>query len=303
MTKPRQSAINASLRSSSRPLVPTAYAPTLPRHTGRYDSSERLPDLEHLFDRTVNQIRHVHDTRQHGSKDFEERWSQVCKDLSKRGNASAYARWKHERVLVTLTKRRAEAWAKLELVDQLSSVEYHVSTGHEELQAEKDKHTTLWADAPLEVAIAYWIEARNAYNQGDEPRAFHALVECHFYFGVANSPRTESESKSTIGKNARKKERDAIAQVVVEVMRGINVDRTIRNQDELRWRIVDAIVSNAAHVEVLAAHDKKAVAGKQVINSTRDRFFETLRKWIVNNDQPYPEITKLFNRLSQQLSK
>lgn len=303
MTKLSQNATNASLRSSSRPLVPTAYAPTPPRDTRRYDSSERLPDLDRLFDRTVEQIRHAHDFRQHGSRDFEKRWAQVCKELSKRGNASAYARWKHEKALAALNNKLGDTWAKLKPVGQSSSVDYYVFAGHEEFRAQKNKRVTLWADVPLEVAIAYWIEARNAYNQGDELRALHALVECHYYFGIASSPRTESEAQSNIGKNARKKERDALARVVLEVMRGIKVDRTIRHADDLVWRTVNTIEKDPAHVEVLIAHDKKAVAGKRVIDSTSERFFGTLRKWIAAPDQPYPDITKLFNRLSRQISK
>lgn len=301
MTRPRQSAINASLRSSSCPLVPTAYAPTLPRDTGRYDSGERLPDLERLFDRTVNQIRHAHDTRQHGSKDFEKRWRQVCRDLSKRGNASAYARWKHSEAIAKPINKISTAWAKLKPFDDSSSPDLFVFTGYEEFQAQKDKHTSLWVDAPLEIAIAYWIEARNAYNQGHELRALHALLECHFYFGIASSPKTESESKRAVGRKSGQKERDALAGVVLNVMQNFTVAKSIYNEELLLESITQAIEGDPAYAAVLHAYDARP--SERTKDSIGIRFPTTLKTWVTGKKPLYPHLAPQFQKLARQITK
>ena len=299
------------LRSSSRKLVPTTYAPTWPRDTGRYDSSERLPDIEALFDRTLNQVRHIHEVRQRNPKPFDKLWEQVCKKLEELKNASAYSHWKQRDIIrnadefTELDNKLADAWAQM---FDAKHVEIEArSSAHEkfsELQAERAKLTAVVRGAindALEIAIAYWIEARNAHNNGDHLRALNCLIEAHFYLGITYSPKTDYEAKSEAGRKAGLKERDALAEVILVVMNNLSIDKSIRDQESLRGKILELIQADPAHAEVLQSYDAWATNGKHTEDSIQDRFSETLRKWLTGKIQPYKQVTALYRHLCRQM--
>ncbi|MFT3755275.1 MAG: hypothetical protein QM769_04915 [Pseudoxanthomonas sp.] len=301
--------------SSLLPLVKTTRAPTFPRDRERYDSSERLPGIETILDSTAKKILHIHETRLGDYLTLDKLWDRVCKNLAKLGNASAYAHWKQTDVIkntsefAALDEEIARAWSKLYMANPSENGNYYTCASSSEFQSLKTKRANLKAKAkgslehPLEVAIAYWIEAKNAHNESNDIRALHALIECHFYLGIAHAPRTEYETKRETGKKAGQKERDTIADVVLKIMQQIKVDASIRNQDELIFKITRSINSNPQHLTALNNYDDWATCGKHAQGSTEERFSETLRKWIWDKKQPYPEITTLFLNLSQHIGK
>ena len=303
------------LKSSSQKLVTTTYAPTWPRDTGRYDSSERLPDIEALFDRTLNQIRHTHEVRQRNPKPFDTLWSLVCKKLEDLKNASAYAHWKQRDIInnaqefAELDAKLAAAWAAMEVISETDGKIYLSHTNHDEFQQLQEKRANLKAevkgaiDDALEIAIAYWIEARNAHNNDAPLRALNCLVECHFFLGITYSPKTDYEAKSEAGEKSGKKERDAIAAAALEVMGRIEIDKTLRSPDFLLGRVVEMIEEDPIHAKALEDFSKLTAKGKRVQHpvSAGDRFANTLSKWITGKDQPYPRITTLYQHLCRQI--
>ncbi|MCP1582064.1 hypothetical protein [Pseudoxanthomonas mexicana] len=299
------------LKSSSQKLATTTYAPTWPRDTGRYDSSERLPDIEALFDRTLNQIRHIHEVRQRNPNAFDQLWERVCQRLEELNNASAYAHWKQHDIIensqkyVDLDTELGEAWEYMLSVGEADSeTRTAAHRKFSELQAKRAELTAVVKgaiDDALEVAIAYWIEARNAHNNQDNFRAFHCLIESHFFLGITYSPKTDYEAKSDAGKKAGKKERDALADAILDVMNTFIVDKSIRDEETLRGKIFELIQDNPGHREALVAFNEWATKGKSTENSLSDRFSETLRKWATGKNPPYPLIVTGYKRLHQQM--
>lgn len=299
------------LRSSSQKLVTTAYAPTWPRDTGRYDSSERLPDIEALFDRTLNQIRHIHEVRQRNPNAFDKLWDKVCQKLKELNNASAYAHWKQHDIIknsqmyVDLDTDLGEAWEHMLSVGEAGSETR--SAAHRkfsELQAKRAELTAVVKgaiDDALEVAIAYWIEARNAHNNQDTLRTLNCLIEAHFFLGITYSPKTDYEAKSDAGKKAGKKERDALADAILDVMDTFIVDKSVRDQETLRGKLFELIQANPVHREAFVAFDAWAKKGKSTQSFPSDRFSETLRKWVTGKNPPYPLVATRYQSLHQQI--
>lgn len=283
------------LKSSSQKLVSTTYAPTRSRDTGRYDSSERLPDIEALFDRTLNQIQHIHDTRKFSPK-FDHFWSSVCDNLKEKRNASAYAKWRQDASI--RRKRRykiaqeelAKAWEKMirtehEMHIGVTDTERRV-TAHDavtQAQVERDKTVTavsLPLSIALEIAIAYWIEGQNAYLSNDTLRALHCLIEAHFFLGIVHSPRTESEAKSKAGRQSGKAIRDAIAAAALEVMREIKVDRSLQGPDFLLGKTAHLISINPAYSGLLEALGNLNPNDTSAQWNASDHLAQKLRSWV-----------------------
>ncbi|KAF1727990.1 hypothetical protein CSC76_07755 [Pseudoxanthomonas mexicana] len=289
----------------------TAYAPTWPRDTGRYDSSERLPDIEALFDRTLNQIRHIHEVRQRNPKPFDRLWEQVVKRLKEFGNATAYAHWKQRDIIrnaeefAELDAKLGEAWASLlEAGSADDAVREAADEAFRKVHKDRAELTAVVKgaiDDALEIAIAYWIEARNAHNNGDPLRALNCLVECHFFLGITYSPKTDYEAKSEAGEKSGKKERDAIAAAALEVMGRIKIDRTLRSPDFLLGKVVQLIEADPVHAKALEDFSQLTAKGRRVQNSPADRFSNTLNGWITDKEQPYPRITALYRYLCSQI--
>lgn len=301
------------LKSSSQKLVTTTYAPMWPRDTGRYDSSEQLPGIEALFDRTLNQIRHIHEVRQRNPRPFDRLLTQVGRKLKELGNATAYAHWK-QRDIIRNAEEFAELDAKLGLA-WASLLEAGSADGaaceaadkdFRRLQKERAELTAVVKgaiDDALEIVIAYWIEARNAYNNQNTLRALNCLIEAHFYLGITYSPKTDYEAKSEAGEKSGKKERDAIAAAALEVMDRIKIDKTLRSPDFLLGKVVEMIEADPIHAKALEDFSKLTAKGKRVQHpvSAGDRFANTLSKWITGKDQPYPRITTLYQHLCRQI--
>ncbi|MEL1263061.1 hypothetical protein [Pseudoxanthomonas putridarboris] len=229
------------------------------------------------------------------------------------GNATAYAHRKRQDIIknaqaiAELDMKLAKAWAKMELISETDGKTYLVRANHDELRVLQHKRASLKTavkgsiDDALEIVIAYWIEARNAHNNIDPLRALHCLIECHFFLGITYSPKFDYEAKSEAGKKSGRKERDALARAVLDVMSTLEISKTIRDQEVLRGKIFDLIQAHPEHAGALRTYDEWALKGKSSDESTADRFSETLRKWVVGKKQPYPRVTALFEHLCRQI--
>jgi hypothetical protein len=284
-----------------------------PRDTGRYDSSERLPDIEALFDRTLNQIRHIHEVRQRNPKPFDRLWTQVGKKLKELGNATAYAHWKQRDIIrnaeefAELDAKLGKAWASLLDAGSADDATRKAADGaFRELQKERAELTAVVKgaiDDALEIVIAHWIEARNAYINHDSLRALNCLIEAHFFLGITYSPKTDYEAKSEAAEMSGKVHRDAIAAAAVDVMKGIKIDKTLRGPDFLAGKIVQLIEADPSHAKALEAYGSATANGRRAKNSAADRFTNTLREWAEAKEPPYPELAARFRNLCRQMEE
>ena len=306
------------LKSSSQKLVTTTYAPKWPRDTGRYDSSERLPDIEALFDRTLNQIQHIHDTRK-CSPEFDHFWSNVCDNLKEKRNASAYAKWRQDAFVVrkmgykTAQEELAKAWEKMiraehEMHIGITDTE-HRDAAHDVVyraQVERDKTVTAVSSPlgiALEIAIAYWIEGQNAYLSNDTLRAMHCLIEVHFFLGIVHSPRTESEAKSEAGAKSGKVVRDALAAAALQVMREIIVDRSLQGPDFLLGKIAHLISINPAYSGLLEALSNLNPNDRSAQWDASDQLAQRLRSWVRKKSPPYKELADVYNGICRKMEE
>ena len=235
-------------------LVPTTYVDAF-RDIGRYQSTRTLPDLELVLDRSLRQIATSYESRGRSKKSFDALWRKVCKKLLQLKNATAYAHWKiHEDTVRNRHELNAaqiavgEAWFSVEASEPSQDGSMRVYSRHaddfEELQGRrvnlkpKIRATT---DDAIEVAIAYWIEAKNACHAADHLRTLHSLIECQFFLGITFSAKTESESKSEAGRKQGQELRDRMARNAIQVMREIKVDKRMQDQDHLIGMIAQLI--------------------------------------------------------------
>lgn len=77
-----QPTTNPPIHSATRKLVATRHASGLRHKRSEYDSSDRLPDIDKLLDRTVQQIQRIHLVRKRSQKTFDRLWDQVCEKLA-----------------------------------------------------------------------------------------------------------------------------------------------------------------------------------------------------------------------------
>jgi len=301
------------IRAISRKLVATRRAPN-PRHEcDKYDSSDRLPRMEKLFDQTAQQIQWIHLVPGRSQKSFDRLWNQVCKKLTKFGNASAYARRKRHDLARNLDEFAkmdaavAEAWASgLTPTSSAGTGSYSAFDATQFLQLwEERSELRLAIDASinhvLEVAIAYWIEAMHAHLAGDDLRAMHTLIPCHFHLGLAHAFRMTHDTKAADGRRAGQKERDALADVVLNVMEGFKVSKSIHNEDHLLERITHVIEATPSYARVLHAYDALASAGKRTVDEIGIRFPSTLRTWVIGKKPLYPQLADAFQNLANQV--
>lgn len=306
-----------SAKQKKRQLVPTRYSSPF-RDTGKYDSCERLPDLDLLIARTLRQVEESHRSRERSSRSFETLWRKVCTQLAERGNAASFEYWKTTNEMVkniaeikALDAQIASAWMSVKIIHgegENSYTEYRHSENFEALQKKREEikpRIKTAIDDLLEVAIAYWIEAKNARDQGDDTRALHSLIPCHLYIGMTLSPKTESESKSDAGSKRGKTQRDALVSVVVETMRSLEIDQKQADEDFLCGQIAELIEKSPEHSEALVEFDISATKGKklQVRNRRADRFAETLRKWMNSKDPAFADLQIQRRRIAYEVGK
>lgn len=295
--------------SSIQPLVPTSPRPSNHRPTGTYNSGEMLPAMGLLFDRLLNMIRSAHENRQYEPGPFVALWEKTCKRLMNEGSATAYANWKLASILKNsdafkkLDDDIADAWAGVQLTRSDDEHAQYGQVAYEklrQLQLQRDTlkpKATITIDGALEIAIAFWIEARNAYNTADEQRAMHALLQCSFYLGTTHSPVTEAESKRAtrvLGENNGP--RDAIAEAALEVMESYQVTEKIQFSDVLSGKIAQLIQNDPKYDVAVSAFAKWNISGEQSPDNVGDRMHQMITAW-GEKKTPYAKIHSSFNRL------
>lgn len=274
---------------SDQPLVPTSLRPSHRHATGTYDSSDRLPTTALLFERLLARIRSAHENRKFDPCPFPELWEKACKQLEKHGNATDYANWKVRNVLrnvkafADLDDQIAEAWAGVQLSRIEGEGEYYRQVAYtklKHLRLQRDTlkpKATINVDDALEIAIAFWIEARNAYNASDEARAIHALLEGNFYLGTTYSPITEAEAQRARGrKGIDTAPRDAIVAIAVEVISCYTVSRRITLADQLCAVIAEQIELDPKYSEAVSAYKNWNNKGSAAATSVSERMHNML---------------------------
>lgn len=279
-------------------LVPTLYSPTF-RDTGKYASSEQLPDTDLRLARTLRQIVDAHELRGRKAKSFDSLWNKVCKKLVELKNAAAYEDWKRRKIIKNQSAYD-DLNTKLAAAILNDSTQGSADSLQEELAKLKPKINAS-AEEALEIAIAYWIEAKNAKNESDELRTLNALIECHFYIGTTQSFKTESESKRDAGKKAGAVARDAMAEVVVEALKELITQGSLEDPDFIFGKVADSVAKNPDYASVLLSYDAQATNGKKTQDSTAERFADTVRDWATKKGSPYPEVVHQYRIACQQI--
>lgn len=303
------------IRSASRKLVATRHAPGRGPKSSEYDSSDRLPDIEMLLDSTVQKIQSIHLIRDRNQKSFDRLWEQVCARLAELENATAYARWTQNETSLNLNQFQeldtaaAKAWALGRTPINPDVSDSYFFFDDRQFQRAKEERSALKLeidisiDHVLEVAIAYWIEAMNVHKDGDDLRAMHALIQCHFNLGIAQTLRMTHDTKAEDGRQAGLKERDALAKVVLEIMQNFIVTKSIRNKDLLLEGITKVLEADSAYEEVLRAYDDPPIDGERKKDLIGIRFPKTLKTWVTGKKPLYPDLALQFQSLAQQIER
>lgn len=229
------------------------------------------------------------------------------------GNASVYARWKQDDITRNLDQFQkldaaaAEAWAESlkHINPEVRSAGFVLDdTRFQRLREERSglkSEIDVSIDSVLEVAIAYWIEAMDAQKDSDELRSMHALIHCHFHLGIAHALRMTHDAKADDARQSGQKERDALAEVVLNVMQNFTVTKSIYNEDILLESITHVIEDDPAHAEVLHAYDARA--SERTKDSIGTRFPTTLKTWVTGKKPLYPHLAPQFQKLARQITK
>lgn len=303
--------------SSVQPLVPTSLHPSSRRPTGTYNSSEVLPTMGLLFDRLLSMIKSAHENRQYQPGPFVALWEKTCKRLEKEGNATAYESWKLASILDNADELRklddeiANVWAYMQRTRNKKKHGAHRKAAagkFRELRLKRQSFkpkAEVQIDGALEIAIAFWIEARNAYNVKDEERAMHSLLQCSFYLGTTHSPVTESEAQR--GRRlatTRDKPRLAILQAAIEVIETFKVTRIIRHQETLCGEISLLIANDPKYSKAVSDfakwNNKEPSTQEQVSERMQETFFQCTKG---RRSGTYAEFKERFNQLFKVASK
>jgi hypothetical protein len=276
------------------------------RDTGSYESGETLPNLDRLLDRTLTDIAHCHESRERSSRSFDSLWEKVCRTLKRKKNAANYELWKRSAVIKNgpefrkLDEKVAAACASAHEAAEKDGQSGPKHINLEEFETLRRERAALkpkaavTVDDLLEVAIAYWIEAKDARNFGDDTRALHALIKCSLHIGMALSPKTESESKSEAGARNGQGVRQQIADIATTVLKDIRVDVNMRDPSHLLGTVGTLMQKDPEHSKVLMIYNKRITTGKKVKTSLKDRLPETLLKWVTSGNPPYPELSQAY---------
>lgn len=292
----------------------THQAPSRGPKPSEYNSSVQLPDIERLFDSTVQKIQSIHLTQKKRSqKSFDKLWGRVCARLTELGSAFAYARWNQNNASLNLGKFQeldaaaAKAWASGWTASDPDVSDPPFTFDDRQFRRAKEERSAqmveidISIDHVLEVTIAYWIEAMNAHKNGDDLRAMHSLIQCHFNLGIAQALRMSHDTKADDGRQAGQKERDALAEAVQEVMQKFVVTKLIHNEDILREKITHALEADPAYEEVVLAYDAPAIGNERTKDSFGIRFPSTLKTWVTGRKPLYPDLALQFQDLARQI--
>jgi len=301
---------------SDQPLVPTQPRPSNHHATGTYDSSDRLPTTGLLFERLLARIRSAHENRNLNPVPFRALWKKALSRLKSKGNATAYANWKINNLVKNIKDFKdlddeiADAWAGVQLsrADE-DDIHYrrvaYSKLRHLQLRRDQLKpDTTFKIDDTLEIAIAFWIEARNAYNSSDEARAMHALLECNFYLGAAYSPTTAAELQRSNGiKSFDPGPKNAIVAAAVDAIGNYQATGTLHHPDELCGRIAQTVEFEPKYSDVVAEYRNWKSDGVAADVEVGDRIYNLLSSLTEkkNGSTEYPEFRKAFEGLFKRV--
>lgn len=267
-----------------------------------------------MFDRLLNQIHSVHNRRQNDPRPFEELWAKTCTELTKQKNATNYARWKQQSIIKNardyqaLSNEIAETWANTTAGTEDDGLQTCSFAAHEHFDELIRQQNALRPRAKsniddiLEVSIAYWIEARNAFDLKDSTRALHALLECNFYLGMTYSPKTESESKREIASKAPLSSRDALEEVAFEVMRDFIVPDKLESMEFVLEEIVKQIRVHSRGADSLQAYDEHVQKRKPTIEHIDNRVADALAKW-GKSGKPYKRMKPVYDRIRKEFEQ
>ncbi|MEA9861303.1 hypothetical protein ABFU27_17205 [Xanthomonas campestris pv. raphani] len=274
------------------------------RSQGRYDSSAKLPTATALLERTLLQIKMIYEERGAAKKSFEERWLSATKKLQEYGNATGYRHWKEERA-------RPEDELKLFLLT-------FIKTRKDSAATRKEGHGKWLRQATREVtdiAIGYWVEAKNAADAGEETRMLHALIECHYYIGIINSPLTHSEAMRSQGQKQGLEKRQDLEQAAIEVLTSWLENRPKKvpaakprkpakpfEKEEMIGRLSQEILTSAKYAAAVKAYDKLTTNGKTVQSPLKFRLPDTLFRWATTDAAKHPEFSELADKAFRLLS-
>lgn len=297
--------------SSVQPLVATTLHPSNQRPTGKYNSSGMLPNMGMLFDHLLSMIRSAHENRQYQPSPFPALWERTCTRLEKHKNATTYEKWKLTSILNNADELRkiddeiADVWAYVQRTRNKKKHGAHrkVAAGRlKELRLKRQSFkpkAEVEIDGALEISIAFWIEARNAYNVKDEERALHSLLQCSFYLGTTHSPVTESEAQR--GRRlatTRDKPRLAILQAAIEVIETFKVTRIIRHQETLCGEISLLIANDPKYskavIDFAKWNNKEPSTQEQVSERMQETLFQCAKG---RRSGTYAEFKERLNQL------
>ncbi len=298
--------------AANQQIVPTTYDKTS-RDLGQYESAD-LPDLDRLLDRTLNAIEQSHNYRERSSRSFDALWKKVCKGLKSARNAKSFEHAKNASLVKNREKIRElgktvnALWGKRFSPDRQGDPVLRLEDNKAYEEAERayanlKPAVKVTTDDILEVAIAYWIEAKNARDSDDDFRCLHALIECWTNIGATRSTKTESEAKSDAGAKQGKQLRDAIAAIATKELRALKVTSRMKDPTYLLGTVVSNMQSDPRHAQVLAAYDAQAIAAKNVTDSANDRIVATLIKWANVKKPSYPDLVTAYKQALYQASQ
>lgn len=267
-----------------------------------------------MFDRLLNQIHNVHKNRQNNPKPFEVLWKKTCTELRKQKNATTYAQWKQQSIIKNasdyqaLSSEIADTWANTTEGtedDGLQTCSFASAERFDELISQQEAlkpRAKINIDEILEVSIAYWIEARNAFNGKDSIRALHALLECNFYLGMTYSPKTESEAKREVASKAPTAQRDAIQEIAFEVMRNFTIPDGITSPQGLREKIVEQIRMHPGGNEAMQVYDDQIREGNPAHEEIDYRLGIAIARW-ARPGTPHERIATTYHRILNEFKQ
>ncbi|KER79959.1 hypothetical protein IA64_21035 [Xanthomonas arboricola pv. celebensis] len=268
------------------------------RSQGRYDSSATLPTTTALLERTLVQIKTIYEERAAAGESFEERWLSATENLQEYGNATSYRHWKEERA-------RPEDELKLFLLP-------FIKTRKDSAASRKEGHEKWLRQATREVtdiAIGYWVEAKNAADADDETRMLHALIECHYYIGIINSPMTHSEAMSAQGSKRGLQQRQALEQAAIEVLtswmesrpRDASPNKRF-HKDAMMEQVSEELLASERYAAVVADYDRTIKGPPAEEGEPGHRLAGPLLRWATKEAAKYPELSKVAEKASRLLS-
>ncbi|MGV7172375.1 hypothetical protein ACWA43_00310 [Xanthomonas axonopodis pv. ricini] len=181
--------------------------------------------------------------------------------------------------------------------------------GHEKWLRQATREVT-------DIAIGYWVEAKHAEVAADEVRMLHALIECHYYIGIINSPLTHSEAMRAQGSKQGLQERKALEQAAIEVLTSWMENRPKQvsatkprkpvkpfEKESMMGHLAQELLDTPRHQVFVVKYDESATKGKTVENDLIDRLTDTLLRWATKEARKHPEFSAVADKASRLLVK